>query len=452
MRVKAGLDRPHGNKTSNQQAGTDQQDKRQRYFAHDQERASLGFSRHGAHIAARGLKRGNQAEQNACGERQKQREADDSPVGGDAGLAHARDIAEIQSQKRADSGDAEDQPKDSSGEREDDAFGEQLTDEAGAPSADGDADQQQIRDAGAGDQQNEADGDGENQQRRSDVAVEDILDGLGHEHDARQSGADAGPSAAELVGGELKLRLDRAGRDAGADTGGDTEVVALIRGGRIELKRHPEVDGARRFGFHVGAGDADDDVRTAVEGNGLAEHRRAGKCALPESVAEDGEVARMGPVLVGGKTTALGDGDAEEPEIISGNLRHLHLLRRVDCGEVHGAVAVSGNILKQGGLFAPEVKSSGRASDGRSVGARGTEDDDSVRVRRGDGFQEDPVDDGEDGGVGSMPSASAARAMRVNPGLRRKVRRECLRSFKEGVHTLSSLDEVEEKLSSGFSP
>jgi hypothetical protein len=130
----------------------------------------------------------------------------------------------------------------------------------------------------------------------------------------------------------------------------------------------------------------------------------------------------------------------------------LHLLRRVDCGEVHGAVAVSGNILKQGGLFAPEVKSSGRASDGRSVGARGTEDDDSVRVRRGDGFQEDPVDDGEDGGVGSMPSASAARAMRVNPGLRRKVRRECLRSFKEGVHTLSSLDEVEEKLSSGFSP
>src|ERR1035437_1603796 len=133
VRVKAGLDRPHGNKTSNQQAGTDQQDKRQRYFAHDQERASLGFSRHGAHIAARGLKRGNQAEQNACGERQKQREADDSPVGGDAGLAHARDIADIQSQKRADSGDAEDQPKDSSGEREDDAFGEQLTDEAGAP-------------------------------------------------------------------------------------------------------------------------------------------------------------------------------------------------------------------------------------------------------------------------------------------------------------------------------
>ncbi len=74
-------------------------------------------------------------------------------------------------------------------------------------------------------------------------------------------------------------------------------------------------------------------------------------------------------------------------EIIDGDLADLHLLRRVDASEVHGAEAVRGDVLEQGGLLAPEIEAGRRASDGRSVRASGAEDDDAIGVGRGDGLQ-----------------------------------------------------------------
>src|ERR1700722_17611833 len=101
----------------------------------------------------------------------------------------------------------------------------------------------------------------------------------------------------------------------------------------------------------------------------MAEHRSGRKCAVPESVAEDREVAGVRTVLGGSEGAALCDGKAEEMEIIGRNLRDLDLLRRVDPGEVHGAEAISGDVLKEGGLIAPEIEAGRGASDGRSVGA-----------------------------------------------------------------------------------
>lgn len=162
-------------------------------------------------------------------------------------------------------------------------------------------------------------------------------------------------------------------------------------------------------------------------------------------------MARVGPVLIRGEAAALRDGETEEAEIIRRYLIDVNLLRRVDPGEIHGAVAISGDVLKQRSLFAPQIKASLRSSDGWSVVACGTEHDDSPRIGRGDRFQQDAVDDGENSDVG--PDAKRERGKR-GEGEARIAEESAERVFKvveERVHLLSSLDEVEAELSFGFS-
>ena len=119
-------------------------------------------------------------------ERDDDRERDHAPVEPDevAVLADARQTRGVDREQRANAGPADEQPEHAAGERQHDALGQQLPDDAAARSADrgadrdlapaaGGAHEQQVGDVGAGDQQHEADGAAVDQQRRLDVAADD---------------------------------------------------------------------------------------------------------------------------------------------------------------------------------------------------------------------------------------------------------------------------------------
>ena len=192
VRVESGIDAAERHRRADEQRRSDQQHQRQRHFDDDQDRAHLVLPEAGARpsaaflqrrrqIGLRALQRRNQSEDDAGRQRHGDREGDDAPVEARraAPFSPTRGSpAVLTDEQRADAGPAHEQPEHAAGEREDDAFGQQLPDDAAARSADGGADrdlapaagrahQQQVGDVGARDQQHEADGAAVDQQRRS---------------------------------------------------------------------------------------------------------------------------------------------------------------------------------------------------------------------------------------------------------------------------------------------
>src|SRR5580704_7078234 len=175
---------------------------------------------------------------------------------------------------------------------------------------------------------------------------------------------------------------------------------------------------------------------------------------MPEGFAQDGEVSGVRAILSGGEAAALHDREAEEVKVIGGDLRDLHLLRRVDSGEVHGAETVGGDVLEDGGLLAPDVEAGGRAADGaaerKSRGTGGAEDDDFVGVGRGDGSKQDAVDDGEDGGVGADAKGEGGEGGEREGGVAEEGAEGMFEVVEDGVH-ISRLDGMEREWSRGYS-
>ena len=129
-------------------------------------------------------------------------EGDDHPVETDdrAVLADARQAGGVDRQQRADAGPSDEQPEHSAGERQHDALGQELADDAPARAADGGADrdlaaasgradEQQVRDVCARDQQHEADRATVDQQRLPRlVADDDVADRADAERVLRPDG------------------------------------------------------------------------------------------------------------------------------------------------------------------------------------------------------------------------------------------------------------------------
>src|SRR5207237_3725683 len=89
-------------------------------------------------IRLRALERGDETENDAGRKRDKQRKRDDAPIEADerAVLADARQSGGVDLQKTADPHPSEEESEDTAGEREHDALGQHLTDDARPRSAD----------------------------------------------------------------------------------------------------------------------------------------------------------------------------------------------------------------------------------------------------------------------------------------------------------------------------
>ncbi len=114
-----------------------------------------------------------------------------APVDADGGavFADAGNVARADGEQSAHADEAEDQAEDTAGDGEQNAFGEQLADDApaarahGGPNGEfafaaGGADQQQIGDVGAGDEQHEAHRSEQDEQGRAHVADDGVAQGL----------------------------------------------------------------------------------------------------------------------------------------------------------------------------------------------------------------------------------------------------------------------------------
>ena len=191
----------------------------------------------------------------------------------DTGKARGAD-----SEQGANAGVAEDEAEDAAGQREDDAFGQQLTDDARAARAHGGANgeftlaagcahEQKVGDVGAGDEENEAD--------RAEQD-EEGLTSAGDDGVAQRLDAEAvfgvhilGMKAAILVGDEFELSVGLGEGNAGLEPAGNKEIVAVVGAVGIDLEGDPDV------GFGIGderfSEDTDDGVGLVAEGDAGAD-------------------------------------------------------------------------------------------------------------------------------------------------------------------------------------
>ena len=166
-------------------------------------------------IGAGSLHCRNQPEQDAGNKRQHQGEDEHPPIGRDGGAirSDARDIARVHGQQRAHAQRRDRQAQNATDRGKQQAFGEQLADNAAAPGADGGSDgdlagaahgacQQQAGDVGAGDQEQAAYRAQQNVERCAHVAHQKLLHGLNREAHLGIRGAWV--PAFELLAGQVE--------------------------------------------------------------------------------------------------------------------------------------------------------------------------------------------------------------------------------------------------------
>ena len=212
-----------------------------------------------------------------------------------------------------------------------------------------------------------------------------------------------GELPAEIGGGNLEAGLGLLHGHTGLEAPGRVEVVALVLGVGVELKGDPDIGRGAEFAeVEGGADDADHDVGIAAEGDGLAKNLRvAAKAPLPASLAQNHDFFAVRQVFLLGECASPYTGRAEETEIVGADLGGLKLLRKCAAGEVDHAGAKRGDVLHDAGLFPPVLEFGGRCTGSGASGRGVQEEDETVGVGKGRRFEQDRVDDGEDGGVGS---------------------------------------------------
>ncbi len=241
-------------------------------------------------------------------QRDAEGEEEDAPVDADGGsvFADAGQAGGADGEQGANAGVAEDEAEDAAGEGEDDAFGEELTDDAGAARAHGGADgeftlaaggadEQKIGDVGAGDEQDEADGSEQDEERLTRAGDDGVAQRLDAE--AVFGVHVVGMEAAVLIGGQFELGVGLGQRHAGLEAAGDKKVVAQVGAVGLDLEGNPDIGlGIGDEGFSE---DTDDGVGLVAERDGGADDVGvAAELALPEAVADDHDVAAVGGIFL----------------------------------------------------------------------------------------------------------------------------------------------------------
>ena len=254
-----------------------------------------------------------QAEEQAGGHRHRDRKDQDDRI--DAQFARAGQGGRIHANERLHAKPRHHQPERAAGDGQQQAFRHELTDQMPAPGAQGGAHgeltmarlgarEQQVREIGAGDQQDESDGRLQHPDRAAG-APDQLLPHRLHLQDVTCAGLGLGILAgsqrleampllqADTLSPvpqqrrELRLRLLR--RDTVLQPADQIEEVTAPVGADagVETERKPHLGPVVH---HVGARrhDADHLARQAVHLDGLADHVAAAEGGLPELVRQDG--------------------------------------------------------------------------------------------------------------------------------------------------------------------
>ena len=169
----------------------------------------------------------------------------------------------------------------------------------------------------------------------------------------------------------------------------------------VDLEGEPDVGG--RVELEGRTDDANDGVWLIAERKrGADDVGIAAELALPEPVADDDHVAGGGGVFLGREGAAEDDGRAEEAEIRFGDVNAVDLFRDL-AGEIKVGTTevVGGDVLENAGLSAPVVEFGGGRAGPVAVGSDVHHLHDAVGVGIAERLEENGVDHGEDGGVGS---------------------------------------------------
>ena len=177
--------------------------------------------------------------------------------------------------------------------------------------------------------------------------------------------------------------------------------MTLVGAVGVDLEGQPDV--GHRVGAELLADDAEDGIGLVAERKrGADNFRIAAEFALPESVADDDDVAAVGRVFLRREGAAENHGRAEEAEVRFGNVNAMHLLGHF-AGEIEARTAevVGGDILQHAGLLAPVVELGGRSNAKVAIRRCVHHLHHAVGIRIGERLEQHRVHHREDGGVGS---------------------------------------------------
>ena len=443
LRLEAGIGLARGLQAAQEEAGADEGHQRQRDLAHDQDVADAEAASHAApgaiavleridHVRLAGLQGGHEAEEDPRAHAHRHREGEHPPIEiemqGDGDARQRRQQRQQTAARPVSDGD----PQGGRRQGEGHALGEELADEPPPAGADGQAygdlapameraAEEQVRDVGAGDEQDEAD-DGHQQRRHRHHAVARVRVHGG----ARQR--HHGHAAALVV--VRVFRLEPLGDHAEAGLGlrrgdpglqpalGEHEQPAALFvpvDAGLDLlvhgHRHPHLGADADVEARVARrGDADDRVRRAVEVQRLAHRARIRAEALrPEGMAQHHDrIAPRDLVLVGTEGPADHGAHAQQVEVVSRDElaeEDLGLAARV---EAHGRPVVAEHALEHlavlGVVLPVEVR---KRPEARVLPVGRVDREQAVRFRHGDALQQQGVGHAEDRRIG--PDAEAER-------------------------------------------
>ena len=206
-----------------------------------------------------------------------------------------------------------------------------------------------------------------------------------------------------VVGGEFGAG------DAGLETRENVDVFTAAHGLGDERERSPDIGsaGIGRAGLADGGEaarhHADDGERLTVEENRLADGIGiGGEVMLPEVVGDDRNVLPFAGVVGGYEVSANFGSDAEHTEIVGARGHSLDVNGGVADGEIVADFGDAGDVLERRGEGAEAAEfGGGQAHLAGLVFVGLGELDDAVGLREWKRSEENAVDDGEDGGVGS---------------------------------------------------
>ena len=197
--------------------------------------ASAGFER-AVEVDADRRQGGGEAEEDAGGYRNQECKGEHGAV--DADFLEARDVARVHAADDEEAGLGHQQAENAAEDSDQDAFGEELADEAGPAGAEGGADgdfflasggagEQEVGDVGAGDEQHEADRAEQHEHGAADIAYDHFLDA----DDGHAEGAVPLAFDAHATGDGVDFGLGLLDRDAGLEAG--HEVVVFVAAAHV---------------------------------------------------------------------------------------------------------------------------------------------------------------------------------------------------------------------------
>lgn len=368
---------------------------------------------------------GREPEQYAGRQREQRREAEDACVDRDRVVDRDRQL-EIGRHEPPEQPVREQQSERSAEDREQDALGQQLADEARPAGAERQPDrdllaplvrsgEQQVRDIGAGDQKH--DPDDRHQDHRD---LNDLRAALTAGIQTRVEQRHGAGAAALVVGREglFELAEDRLevcpgllDADAGLQAPEREEEQAAAGFVPVEVRLHDVVHRHRnpqgRSAAEQRAGESPgrhthDGERRAIQRHGLADDRGiAAKAALPEPMTQDGDRRRL-LVLFGEKAAADDRFRSEQGEVVARNRLHRDWLRLAPGAPVHlreGERRHAGEHLV---LLAKVLVVEVRERQVARIALVRREDRREPRgFRDRNGTQQQDVDEAEDRGVGA---------------------------------------------------